>query len=74
MCRARKQAYQQAAQAAWGRVVIVTVGEGEGERREGGGGGGKGRRVHVEVNTTLEEQLCFDDELDKKSMLKVSQF
>ena len=56
MCRAKKRAYQQATEDAFSKVLLVTL---------------SGGKVHVEVNTTVEERLHHSEGLDLDAMLTV---
>ena len=58
VCRARKQAYNEAVQAAFSRFLLVRLSDPD--------------RVHVEVDTTVEERILYDESLDRQSLLQVS--
>ncbi|KAI0226085.1 RAD52 motif-containing protein 1 [Lamellibrachia satsuma] len=58
MCRAKKRAYQQATEDAFSKILLVTL---------------SGGKVHVEVNTTVEEKLHHSEGLDLDAMLTVTE-
>ena len=57
VCKAKKQAHQRATENAFGKVVLVIMADG---------------RLHVEVNTTVEEALYYDDDLNQRDIIKVA--
>ena len=56
ICKAKKISYQEAVRNAFQKVVIVRLSDG---------------RVYVEVNTTIEETLHFDEDIDTTKLIKV---